>query len=109
MGRFRPLMVKPEPVIEACEILVVVPPELVRVPDCVWLLPIATAPKLILEELAFSCAGAGVVVDGEMPPLLLGIGPTLVVRPIQPTIPITPAKISRDEKRRQAGSSSFTF
>ena len=107
-GRFRPLTVKPAPVIEAWEILVVVPPELVRVPDCVWLLPNDTVPKLILEEFALSCAAAGVVAEGELP-ALLGVGPVLLIRPMQPTVPITLAKIGAHKRRLHAEPGSFTF
>jgi hypothetical protein len=66
-----------------------------------------TVPKLILGEFALSCAGGGVVVDEELP--LLGIGPMLVVTPMQPAIPITAAKPSTPERHLYDEPSSFTF
>jgi hypothetical protein len=53
-GRFKPVMVKPDPVIDVCEIFAGEPPEFVMVPDCVWLLPTDTVPKLIPEEFRLS-------------------------------------------------------
>ena len=50
-GTANPLRLNPVPVIAACEIVTLEPPEFVSVTDCVWLLPISTLPKFTLEEL----------------------------------------------------------
>jgi hypothetical protein len=57
-GGFNPLIVKPVPPTEACEILTLTPPELVRVSESCWLLPTWTSPKLRLEGLGASEPGA---------------------------------------------------
>jgi hypothetical protein len=49
-----PLMLKPAPVAAAPVMVTLDPPELVRVSDAVWLLPVWTLPKLTLEGLALS-------------------------------------------------------
>ena len=38
-GKLSPVTLKPDPVAVACEIVRLDPPELVKVSDCVWLLP----------------------------------------------------------------------
>ncbi len=53
-GRLRPVMLKPAPVAVACEIVTLVPPELVRVSERLLLLPTWTLPKLRLAGFAVS-------------------------------------------------------
>jgi len=54
-GKLKPLMLNPEPVICAAEIVRLDPPELLRVSDSVCEAPTCTLPKLRLAGLAESC------------------------------------------------------
>ena len=49
---------KPVPLAEACVMVTLEPPELVNVPESVWLLPTCTVPKFRLEGFAVSAPGA---------------------------------------------------
>ena len=57
-GRAGPLRLKPDPVIVAPETVRFEPPELPRTSDCIALLLTGTLPKLMLDGLTVSCAGA---------------------------------------------------
>ena len=50
-GKEMPLMLKPEPLMLAVEIVTLDPPEFDRVNACVWLLPTITLPRFMLEAL----------------------------------------------------------
>lgn len=52
MGAVNPLMLNPDPVTAACEIVMLDPPVLVRVSDRVCLVPTGTVPKLRLAGFA---------------------------------------------------------
>jgi hypothetical protein len=56
-GRFSPLMLKPVPEAEACEIVTLAPPVLVNESIKVRVLPTWTFPKFRLLGLAVSCPG----------------------------------------------------
>ena len=53
-GKLRPLTLNPAPVAVDCEMVTLVPPELVSVSEKVELLPICTLPKLWLDGFAAS-------------------------------------------------------
>jgi hypothetical protein len=55
MGYFRPLRVKFVPDTVACETVIFEPPGFVRVTACIWLVPMVTPLKLIVEGLNVSC------------------------------------------------------
>lgn len=57
-GNVRPLTVKPVPLAVACVMVTLEPPELVNVPESVWLPPTCTEPKLRLDGLAVNAPGA---------------------------------------------------
>ena len=57
-GSAMPETLKPAPVTESCEIVTLVPPELVSVVVSACVLPTVTLPKLKLAGLALSCPGA---------------------------------------------------
>lgn len=59
-GRVAPLTLKPVPLTDACEIVILDPPELVMVVAKAWVLPICTSPKL-------NAAGDEVVRPGVVP------------------------------------------
>lgn len=61
-----PLTLNPEPVAEACVIVTLDPPELVKVSDAVWLVPDWTFPKLTLAGLAVSDPAVTPVPESEM-------------------------------------------
>lgn len=61
-----PLTLNPDPVAEACVIVTLDPPELVKVSDAVWLVPVCTLPKLTLAGLAVSDPAATPVPESEM-------------------------------------------
>ena len=64
MGYFRPLRVKFVPDTVACDTVIFEPPGFVRVTACIWLVPIVTPLKLIVEGLNVSCpAPANAVED----------------------------------------------
>jgi hypothetical protein len=52
IGRAGPFRLKPFPVAVTCEIVTVEPPELVRVAELLWLVPIETLPKPMLDGAA---------------------------------------------------------
>lgn len=54
-GRARPLMLTPEPVAVACEMVALVPPEFVRVTVWLCVLPTVTFPKATLTGETPSC------------------------------------------------------
>ena len=51
-GRLDPLILKPVPVTEACEIVALVPPVFVSVSERVWPVPVCIFPNTRLDELA---------------------------------------------------------
>ena len=55
VGTVSPLRLKPLPLVEAAEIVRLVLPEFVRVPERVFEFPITTLPKLKLEGVGTSC------------------------------------------------------
>ena len=55
-GSVNPVMLNPDPVTVAVEIWASAVPELVRVTECVTLIPSVSSPKLILEGLALTSA-----------------------------------------------------
>jgi len=68
-GKLRPLTLKPAPAIEACEMVRLDPPELIRLPAKVLLEPSKTLPKSKLAGLAVSCPAATPVPERERPRL----------------------------------------
>ena len=64
-GRFKPVMLNPEPVMLAWEMVTLEPPELVRVSDRVELLPTCRLPKLMLEGLALSAPAVAPAPESE--------------------------------------------
>lgn len=56
-GKFNGPRVNPVPVTVTCEMVTLVPPELVRVSDRVPVVPITTFPNASLAGLAVSCPG----------------------------------------------------
>lgn len=66
IGGLTPLKLKPVPLVVIWEIVRAEPPEFVRVSESVWLLPVATLPKLRLVGFALKMAGVTPVPDNAM-------------------------------------------
>jgi len=64
-GRFKPVMLNPEPVMLAWEMVTLEPPELVRVSDRVELRPTCRLPKLMLEGLALTAPAVAPAPESE--------------------------------------------
>jgi len=70
-GVVNPEMLKPSPVTVTCAMVRLVPPVLLSVSDCVWLVALVTPPKLMLAGAALSAPGNGFCVVSEFGLLVL--------------------------------------
>lgn len=76
-----PLRLNPVPLIDACEIVTLVPPVLVTVSEIDCWLPTVTLPKAPLDGLLANCPGAIPVPESEIVSVELGAFEVKVTRP----------------------------
>jgi len=65
-GTTSPVMLKPVPVRLSPDTTTLVLPVLLRVTDCVLVVPVGTLPKATLLGVAVSCDGTGTVTDASL-------------------------------------------